>query len=294
MDKFQLDFLGIGTIKSGTSMLADLMMQHPDIQWASRKEVSYFNALQADGSPNPYYTQPFSFYRQFFPDSVPGEMKQGEFSPVYMADAKAMNKIKSLFPDIRLIITLRNPVDRAYSHFLYAQNFLQSIPKEYTFEQSLERYPYLKDLGMYSDQIQRVFSLLPPSQCLILIFEEMIQNPVKAVREVYRHIGVDDSFIPRVTKVNTNKTIRYQWLENTINYISQLKTQSPDNLLNRFYNSPIYPVLLKWKHRIRDVNVSSNQKLVLEPDTYDRLYSEYVIDIKKTEELLGRDKPLWR
>lgn len=294
MDKFQLDFLGIGTIKSGTTLLADLLMQHPDVQWASRKEVNYFNALQADGSPNPYSVQPLSFYRQFFPDHVSVEMKQGEYSPVYMSDTEAMNKIQSLFPDIRLFITLRNPVERAYSHFLYARNFVQSIPKEYTFEQSLEHYPYLIDLGMYSDQIQRVFSLFPPSQCLILIFEEMIQSPVETMRVVYRHIGVDESFTPRVTKVNANKTIRYQWLENTLKFISQLKSQSPGNVLDRFYNSPIYPVLLKWKHSIRDVNVSTHQKPVLDSDTYDRLYSVYITDIKKTEALLGRDKPLWQ
>lgn len=293
MDKFQLDFLGIGTIKSGTSLLADLMVQHPDIQWASRKEVNYFNAFQADGSANPYHLQPLAFYQQFFPDTVPPEMRQGEYSPVYMTDTVAMNKIQSLFPDIRLIVTLRNPVERAYSHFLYAQNFLQSIPKEYSFEQSLERYPYLKDIGMYSDQIQRLYSLFLPSQCLILVFEEMIQNPVEVMRAVYNHIGVDNSFTPRVTKVNANKTIRYQWLENIINYISTLKPQSSDNLLNRLYNSPIYPVLLKWKHAIRDANVSTHQKSRLDPDSYDRLYSEYKVDIKKLEVLLERDKPLW-
>lgn len=294
MNNFKLDFLGIGTIKSGSSLMANLLMQHPQVQWASRKEVNYFNKLQANGSPNPFCEQPLSFYRQFFPDRLHDNKKQGEFSPVYIIDEKAMHKIQSLFPDIKLIVTLRNPAHRAYSHFLYARDFLQEIPTDMTFEKALHKYPYLKTIGCYSMHLERMFSLFPTKQCRVIIFEELIQDPVATAQKIYQFIGVDSKYTPVVTKVNPHKKIRNQWVENMVNTISRLKPKSGSALLPKFYNSPLYPILLNWKHQIRDANIIQDNKPVMSTATYQRLIREYEKDILKTEDLLKRKISQWR
>jgi len=293
MKQFQLDFMGIGTIKSGSSLLADLLMQHPEVQWASRKELNYFNAYQADGSINPYQEQPFSFYRQFFPENKSRGLKWGEYSPVYMADKVAMHKIQSHFPSIGIIVSLRNPVDRAYSHYLYARDFLQTIPTSLEFEEAYYEFSWLKSLGMYSSQLELLFSLFPRDQCLVFIFEELIQHPLKFAGELYRHIGVDDNFQPEIKKVNANKQIKYQPIENLLASISRLKANAGKRTLDNLYNSPLYPMILELKHRIRDLNIKSGEKSHLPITTYQEIYTEFQADIELTRKLLNIDEVLW-
>lgn len=293
MSELQLDFMGIGTIKSGSSLLADLLMQHPEVQWASRKELNYFNAHQADGSVNPFQEQPFSFYRQFFPDTRITGLKWGEFSPVYLADKIAIHKIQSLFPSIAIIVSLRNPVDRAYSHYLYARDFLQTIPRDLEFEEAFYEFPWLKSLGMYGSQLEQLFSLFPRDQCLVLIFEEMIRDPLKTAGQMYRHIGVDDSFEPVIRKVNVNKQVRFQSIEYLLAAFSRLKSTVGTRAIDYIYNSPLYPTILDLKHRIRDLNVKPGEKSPLSDSTYREIYTEYHSDIELTRKLLKTDKELW-
>lgn len=289
MEKFQLDFLGIGTIKSGTSLLADLMIQHPEIHWASQKELNYFNTVQADGSPNPYHEQPLSFYRQFFPNQRKSDSKWGEFSPVYISDPEGMNKIHALFPTIRIIVSLRHPIQRAWSHYLYARDFLQTIPKEIGFSEAMNRFPWLLTLSQYSEQLENLFNLFPREQCLILIFEEFTQDPVQAIAGVYRHIGVDASFCPEVKKVNARKQIRYQIVENLIHSMSRLKSKAGEHAMDYIYNSPLYPVFLKIKHTIRDNNVKPGTKETLSSETYNNLIPAFQADMERTLRLLNRN-----
>lgn len=287
--EFQLDFMGIGTIKSGTSLLADLLMQHPQIQWPTRKELNYFNSYQADGSINPYSHQPLSFYRQFFTTSKEQGTKWGEYSPVYIADKDAMQKIQSLFPSIALIVSLRNPVDRAYSHFLYARDFLQIIPKNLGFEEAFYQYQWLKTLGMYGVQLERLFSLFPREQCLVLNFEEMIRDPFHTAGRMYRHIGVDEAFQPEIRSVNVNKQVRFQPIENMVGYLSRLKSIAGNRTMDYLYNTPFYPILLDLKHRIRDLNVKPGEKSPLPDSTYREIYAQFQSDIELTKNLLNSE-----
>lgn len=293
MENFQLDFLGIGTIKSGTSLLADLMIQHPEIQWASQKEVNYFNTIQADGSTNPYHEQPFSFYRQFFPDQREAGRKWGEFSPVYISDPEGMKKIHALFPALQIIVSLRHPIQRAWSHYLYARDFLQIIPREVGFTAALNRFPWLLSLSLYSGQLKNLFTLFPRDQCLVLIFEEFIRDPGQAISGVYRHIGVDASFCPVVKKVNARKQIRFQFIENIINSVSRLKSKVGENAMEDIYNSPLYPMFLKIKHRIRDNNVKPGAQEVLSPETFNGLIPLFREDMEQTLSLLNRNTAVW-
>src|SRR5688572_14326389 len=101
------DFLIVGAMRSGTTSLHKYLQAHPDVFVASGKEVHFFDRRYGRG---------LDWYRSRFA-GVTTERVVGEATPAYMYDENAIARIAHDLPDARLIVVLRNPVDRAYSHY---------------------------------------------------------------------------------------------------------------------------------------------------------------------------------
>ena len=102
------DFVIIGAQKSGTSSLYDFVVQHPAILPAAKKELHYFSLGYKKGE---------YWYRLRFPIRASQKLLSGEASPIYLFYPMVPGRMKKLLPDVKLIVILRNPVDRAYSHY---------------------------------------------------------------------------------------------------------------------------------------------------------------------------------
>jgi hypothetical protein len=111
------DFLIIGAQKSGTSSLYNYLTQHPDVCPALVKEIRYFNK---------YFSKGTNWYRGHFPSSlyisyvnkISGrDMITGDGTPSYLSDPYVPRRVFEVIPQVKLIVLLRNPVDRAYSHY---------------------------------------------------------------------------------------------------------------------------------------------------------------------------------
>ena len=102
------DFLIVGAQKSGTSTLYHLLSQHPQVKAALRKEVHFFDNQFEKGE---------IWYRAHFPYETSGNFITGEASPYYLFHPRTPERIARLLPQARLIFVLRDPVDRAYSHY---------------------------------------------------------------------------------------------------------------------------------------------------------------------------------
>ena len=112
------DFVIIGAQKAGTTSLYDLMTRHPSIAPAYDKELRYFST---------YYDRGETWYRSNFP-VVRGQLT-GESTPSYVFYSAAPSRMKKLLPNARIIVILRNPVDRAYSHYNMVVRFNRvSVP----------------------------------------------------------------------------------------------------------------------------------------------------------------------
>ena len=112
------DFLIIGTQRGGTTSLYNYLVEHPGIGAASIKEVHFFDT--------PHFKQGLAWYRGHFPSAfqryyVERSLKHGfvtgEASPYYLFHPHAPKRVAGLMPQMKLIVMLRNPVDRAYSHY---------------------------------------------------------------------------------------------------------------------------------------------------------------------------------
>lgn len=175
------NFLVIGAPRAGTSLLHHkILLPHPEVYVpVQRKEVHYFDR---------YYERGLEWYQSYFPS---GEAEQfqaiGEVTPDYLATPEAPARIHALLPGCRLVAILRNPVDRAWSWYLHAR---RSRNEGRDFARFIEEDPAALSGGLYHQHLQRYLALFPRQQLLVLIYEELVENPGRELGRLAAFLGV--------------------------------------------------------------------------------------------------------
>jgi hypothetical protein len=134
---------------------------------------------------------------------------RGESSTVYLYIPKAIERINHYIPHAKLIAILRHPADRAYSKF--AQMIRDGAEPLVSFREALAAEPkriacgwapawHYKQRGFYHAQLSRIYTQCDPRRISVYTFEEFTSDTLRVVREIYKFIGVDDSFLPDVSK----------------------------------------------------------------------------------------------
>ena len=166
----KVDFIGIGAIKCGTTWLFYALGQHPEICLSEPKEIRYFNVEDfmkpyvpgKDELPfiNPDHKKDFAWYAKHFTHCSAGSLK-GEFSPQYMRDEEAPSRIHRLFPDVKLLVPLRDPIAKLHSSYWSRTRYTKKY-KDQSFEDSIESDPrylretfYAKHLTRYREYFER-------------------------------------------------------------------------------------------------------------------------------------------
>ncbi len=192
-----VDFLICGTQKGGTTPLYSYLKDHPDICMANRKEVHFFDN-EKDFSNNKF---DYSAYHSFF-DSLQPNKVLGEATPIYMYWYDAPRRIWQYNPDMKLIVILRNPIDRAYSHWNMERDrgadnlsFWDAIQSER--ERCREALPYQHriysyvDRGFYMEQLRRLWTYFPQGQVLVIRIENLRNQLQKTLDVVCEFLGIN-------------------------------------------------------------------------------------------------------
>jgi hypothetical protein len=191
-----VNFIICGTQKGGTSALDAYLREHPEICMADRKEVHFFDneVFFRDNRPD------YSKYHSCFSPAASHRVV-GEATPIYMYWWDAPRRIWQYNPDMKLIVVLRNPVDRAYSHWnMECSRNAESLPFRAAIRNEQERcrealpyqhrvYSYV-DRGFYLEQLRRLWAYFPKDQVLVLTNEYLKNRPYEALRDVCRFLGV--------------------------------------------------------------------------------------------------------
>jgi hypothetical protein len=176
------DFLVVGGKKCGTTFLYDLLSRHPYVQTAAKKELHFFDiVLEEEG---------IEWYRRCFPKARWKDGRRtitGEATP-YLGDASVPKKVAKVLPSVRLIILLRNPVERAYSDYQQAR---RKGREHLTFEDAIEaamtqteaRRGYLSR-SIYVDQLLRWSRFFSQEQMLVLKSEDLFER----TQDTFKHI----------------------------------------------------------------------------------------------------------
>lgn len=205
------DFIVIGAQKAGTTSLGIYLKQHPQLIRSKKKEVHFF-----DGGRNPrfdVYDEGLPFYRAHFPLSFQLTTRQKVFeaTPIYLFYPMAPQRLYETLPNVKVIVLLRNPTDRAISHYFHSRrkgreplpiaDAMQAEDERLkkTFEQANYRDPSFrfhsyKARGLYEQQLKRYLQYFPMQQLLILNSKELFAQPHQALHKVFEFVGVDASF----------------------------------------------------------------------------------------------------
>lgn len=175
------DFVGVGTARSGTSWWDDLVHQHPGVARAPGvpKEVHFFDELWSEGLDEAAGRT----YHAFF--ARPEGRLAGEWTPGYMLDPWAPRLLHRAAPEARLLVLLRDPVERFRSGRSLAENRITvgSTPRAAA-NAAFGR-------GIYADQLLRLWRIFPREQVLVLQYERCVRDPREQLRRTYRFLGLD-------------------------------------------------------------------------------------------------------
>lgn len=259
-------FLVIGAQKSGTSWLSECIRQHPDAFSPPRKELHFFNKRDT-------YRQGIEWYRRQF-DGYSGEKAVGEYTPNYIWTSTDQQEIEesgrnqdipklvhSHYPDIKLIVSLRNPVDRAvsaYFHHIRARR----IPPHSRILNVKDKYGIVS-MGFYSKHLEKWLEFFKPDQFLILIYEDdIVKNKEQTLRRVYKFIGVDDSYRPLNTEGRYNSRSSHFYMR--MNYYSPLLAKALVSILPSYLIKVQFwtiPITEREIEQLRQIYRGSNEQL---------------------------------
>jgi hypothetical protein len=259
-------FIIIGSARSGTTSLYNYLVKHPDIVPAQRKEVHFFDYN---------YQKGLSWYRGQFP-ALPykyyvetirkRDLITGEASPYYMFHPYTPQRVAQLLPGVKLIALLRNPVERAFSHYCWEVGWgNEHLPFEDAIEQEDERiqvgaqklekgtsfnhlhFSYVSR-GKYAEQLEKWFAYFPQKQCLIIKSEDMYNNPANIFKQTldFLHIPVRDP------DIQTSRFMQYNSQKFPIH--KKMAPETRQRLVEIFkpHNERLYNLFGRdfgWEHR---------------------------------------------
>lgn len=292
----------VGAAKSGTTSLYNYLRQHPDIFMSPVKEPCYFAYAEnppalagpgdeaANRESGVVYT--LDAYQELFAEAT-SESIVGEASPVYLYDEDAPRLLHQHCPDATLIAILRNPVDRAYSHYLQlVQSGREPLER---FEAALDVEDERRDagwewswhyrhMGFYGRQLARYLEYFDREQLHVYRFEELTKDPEGFAQTVYRALGVGSSFEPD-TGIRRRATgvPQLDWLHQFIG--------TPDHFLRR-WSRLVLPEAVRDRilMAVRNANL---QKPPLSDAARARLTDAYRDDVHRLEALLDQSFSDW-
>lgn len=281
------NFIGVGARKAGTTWLSECLREHPEIFMSTPKEISYF------GSKYQRRSRTEDWYFSHFEN--PQNCKViGEFSPSYLANEDAANRIFSDLGQIKIIVVLRNPVERFlsdYKHGIREQIFKFEDANRFDkrkFEYLSKSKPKIVQRGCYHQCLSRYYGRFLSQNIHVILKEDIDQEPALALRNLFAFLEVDPDFLP----VMTGKNI-------SVGMIPRSKALESSRIKVHHYSKKKFPGLINFikktglADRYRALN-SSRQKFQVDPDCLQSLYDYYKTDVEQTAELINRDLSGWK
>ena len=275
------DFIGLGAQRTGTSWIYACLYEHPQI-CIPIKEIHFFSRER-------HWSKGYEWYESRFA-ACPPEALAGEFSTSYLPDPDAAVRMHQRYPGVKLIVSLRNPVDRAYSNYLNLIKAGQVNPAM-SFKDALDEHPEFVEQGYYATWLSRYLQFFSREQILVLIYEDISVSPLSFIAAIYQFIGVEPSFVPSMahTRVNVGRVPR-------VVFWDRLLTRGSD-ILKAARMERLWWLAKKAGvgDKLRSVNTRHSESAgKLDPSQRETLYRLFEGEVTKLEGLIGRSLKEWR
>ena len=301
MDKGRFpDFLLIGAPKCGTTALWRALDAHPGIFMSKIKEPGFL----AYGDKLPNFHCPGSApvlsslvcneqeYKKLFAQ-CPTDRKAGEATPIYLAHPDAPARAAQLVPSAKLVAVLRDPIERAFSHWVYYR--MKGIETYSTLEGAMEaeverlRHGWrlgwgYQLLGLYGQQLERWLRFYPREKLLIVFYEDLVRNPAETLNRICLHVGAAPTGAPKVPNENRSFAPRSARLQQLI---------MGDNCFRRFARQSL-PIWIRDAIMWPMLVLNLRRKAKLDLEVKKRLAPQFENDIRLVEQLTERNLGSWK
>ena len=289
------DFIGIGAPKAATTWLARCLDDHPTVFVADVKETEFFSWGHT--------IRDLEEYESHFAEA--GEVQTaGEITTSYLYWDGTAERVYDVLPDVRLFVSLRNPVEQVYSHYwhLRRQNFHQEEnPRPDSFEEALEMYPdKLLRPARYAEHLNAWLDHFDREQLQVIVYNDIQAKPAAVIQDLYQFLDVDAGFEP--STIQTRDTSVRRGTSPRGGVLERVYTQLYDGLTRHVYHpvkrwiGPARAERLKNTLRVREALESmlrAEGYPEMAEDTRARLRQHFSDDVARLESLIDRDLQDW-
>jgi hypothetical protein len=308
------NFFVVGDAKAGTTSLYYYLKQHPEIYMSPikephffskdinvnlfrkhyRKTVSidtknYFSKPKLKELPSVFITE-YEDYVQLFRE-VKDEKAIGEASVSYLYSKVAAREIYKFNPNSKIIIILRDPIERAYSHYIMdlrsgftdEADFIKAVINDYNKLQKGWGISNLYiELGLYYEQVKRYLEVFPKENVKIILYDDYKNQTEKVIKEIFLFLDVDSNFLPDISKkYNSGAVPKYLKFNKMVREIySEIRSFIPQRILNILRE--IYANVF-WERNYKTIS-NEERKILLE---------FFRDDIEKLSNLIEKDLTIW-
>ena len=276
----------VGAPKGGTTSIHAYLSNVPEIYMSRIKEPNFFSAATVSKKHPVKPIRDRKKYLELFKNAR-YEKYLGEASPSYLADPEAPKFIHEMSPGAKIIISLRDPIERLFSHYLmyirdgwWYHSFKQQIQKE--FKKKIDPSARIMELNtsFYYENVKRYLNIFGPNQVKIIIFEEFVKDPKGTLQEILKFLDIENSFFDfNLEKFNPYIEVRGQ-LRKSIR-----RNESLAKLVKLLMPKSLR-LFLRYKYFIKDA-----PKPIMESTDREFLKELYHSDVEKIQSLLGRILP---
>jgi len=274
------DFLGIGAQKAGTSWIYACLREHPQI-FFPMKEVHFF-------SRDRNWRKGYDWYESLFA-KYPKNAVAGEYSTSYLYHEKTPERIAARYPGVKLIVSLRNPIDRAFSNYI---NDIKAgeISRNTSFRKALDEHPEYIEQGMYSKQIRRYLDSFSCERLLVLKYDDCHDDPQGFIQRIFSFLEVDRSYNPGMLerRINTGQVPNSFLLNRMIRGCGVLLNKTGFEKVGWAIRRSGLPQKIRTWNSSKSVPGGS-----LSDEDRVKLYSQFSDDIKELEEMVGQEFHAW-
>ena len=267
-----VDVIHLGPQKSGTTWLYECLKEHPQVACAPHDSIHYYDMFYHLGT---------QWYVEHFEDAKPDQIIF-DTTPSYLRSLRAPERMYRDNPEAKLMVTLRHPVERAFSHYWHEQ---KDPRRKYEFSEVLSNYDFFAswlESGFYAEHIERYLAYFPREQILCQTFDLLKRDPASFLVEVLSFLGVDETFRPSLieTKINEAKVVRTP--------IGKLRVKASRGVTRVLGTEFLDTQWAKWMTASREYNRG------VEADFYNQLLEICLPEIELTELLVGLDLSNWK
>ncbi|WP_299734055.1 sulfotransferase [uncultured Tateyamaria sp.] len=267
-------FIFVGASKAGSSWLYNYFVRHPGIFVPTAKDTYFFKT---------YYDKGVDWYEEFFAAAGPDQIA-GEICHDYLHDREAIDRIAAEYPDIKLICSLRQPVDRVISTYLYAARHGLVDPN---LKRHVSQKAGLFLEGRYADDLEHVYARFPRENVLVFLYDDLLDDPEALARRINDFLGAEHFDYPDIAKkVRAASKARSARVNSIGKKVAQrLRALGLHNVLGRLKNSALVQRLLYKEITVENTSYYKD----LPSEQIDR----YLDNIARLELLIDRSLEHW-